>query len=86
MYSESDVYFATVLTGMYFLSMSFGYVTEPWFAGGAAGQVTGTRQWRVQMGARGAHAIPSRLKKGAEKDVDLRPRTYVRTRGAKYRC
>ena len=42
-------------------------------------------QWRVQMGARGARAIPSRQKKkggGGEKDVDLRPHTYVRTRGA----
>ena len=37
------------------------------------------------MGARGARAIPSRLKKGGEKEVDLRPHTYVRTRGAKYR-
>ena len=36
------------------------------------------------MGARGACAIPSRQKKkgGGEKDVDLRPHTYVRTRGA----
>ena len=25
-------------------------------------------------------------KKRGEKDVDLRPHTYVRTRGAKYRC
>ena len=39
-------------------------------------------------GAGGGGAIPSRLKKkgGGEKDVDLRPHTYVRTRGAKYRC
>ena len=49
-------------------------------------RVDSTVQWRVQMGARGARAIPSRLKKRGEKDVDLRPHTYVRTRGAKYRC
>ena len=56
--------------------------------GGMAENCKSPQQWRVQTGARGVRAIPSRLKKRWEKDVDvdLRPHTYVRTRGAKYRC
>ena len=38
-------------------------------------------------GAGGArHTLALKKKGGGEKDVDLRPHTYVRTRGAKYRC
>ena len=37
-------------------------------------------------GAGGARHTLAPKRKAGKKDVDLRPHTYVRTRGAKYRC
>ena len=37
-------------------------------------------------GAGGARHTLAPKKKAGKKDVDLRPHTYVRTRGTKYRC
>ena len=46
-------------------------------------QFSGVFRW----GRGGAgHTLAPKKKGGGEKDVDLRPHTYIRTRGAKYRC
>ena len=37
-------------------------------------------------GGGGRHTLAPKKRGVGEKDVDLRPHTYVRTRGAKYRC